>query len=95
MTTNLAKLFSKFYPAKSPSNENLIILHGLLGSSANFSAISKQKIFNGNLNVHLLDLRNHGHSSHLPTMTIPELANDVSNYINEKSLKSTYIMGHS
>jgi hypothetical protein len=41
-------------------NRNIIIHHGLMGSSKNFRSISKNIAFSKFANVHLIDARNHG-----------------------------------
>lgn len=40
--------------------KNIIIHHGLMGSSKNFKGISKTPAFSNHCNVYLLDARNHG-----------------------------------
>ena len=41
-------------------NRNIIIQHGLMGSSKNFRTLSKTPAFSKHVNSHLLDARNHG-----------------------------------
>lgn len=40
--------------------DNLIIHHGLMGSSKNFRTISKNSAVSDHVNSHLIDARNHG-----------------------------------
>lgn len=61
----------------------------------NFRAFSKTPCLNNNTDIYLLDLRNHGSSQHMPTMTIKDMSNDIVNFMNIHSLDTTYIMGHS
>ena len=42
--------------------DDMIILHGLFGMSDNWNSLAKR--FAKKINVHLLDLRNHGRSPH-------------------------------
>lgn len=78
---------------ENPGAPVVVILHGLLGSSRNWSTIGKalQKKFD----VHALDLRNHGHSPHTNTMRWSELVADVALYLEENSLTRAFLMGHS
>jgi pimeloyl-ACP methyl ester carboxylesterase len=69
-------------PSRGPHIHNLICLHGILGNQHNFRAFAKTPAFNTNTDVYLLDLRNHGDSEHLPTMQIPELSQDISNFMD-------------
>jgi Predicted hydrolases or acyltransferases (alpha/beta hydrolase superfamily) len=79
------------------SKLNLIVLHGLLGSHANFKNICKNDKIAKYATSYLVDLRNHGDSEHKETMTDAEMAEDVITLIKEKNLdsKGTVIMGHS
>lgn len=77
-------------------NENappLIILHGLLGSSKNWSTIGRH--LQTQYDVHLLDLRNHGASFHSSSMRWSELVSDVLRYIEDQNLAKIYLIGHS
>jgi pimeloyl-ACP methyl ester carboxylesterase len=73
--------------------EPLIILHGLLGSSRNWSAVGKS--LQANYDVHLLDLRNHGRSPHAESMRWAELSGDVRAYLDQHGLDSVVLLGHS
>jgi esterase len=90
------KLNFKFYPIERDSAdqaENLIILHGLFGSSKNWVSVSKQ--LSRFFNVFALDLRNHGDSSHTSDHSIPSMADDLAEFIEEHKLKSVWLLGHS
>ena len=71
----------------------LVILHGLLGSSRNWSTIGKalQKRFD----VHAVDLRNHGSSPHAGSMRWREMSADLQAYLDRQNIESTILMGHS
>lgn len=71
----------------------LIILHGLLGSSKNWTTIGRH--LQSQYDVHLLDLRNHGASFHANSMRWSELVADVLRYIDDKNLAKIYLIGHS
>lgn len=71
----------------------LIILHGLLGSSKNWTTIGRY--LQSQYDVHLLDLRNHGASFHASSMRWSELVADVLRYIDHKDLAKVHLIGHS
>lgn len=73
---------------------NLVMVHGLLGSKRNFRTISNSPLLGKHLNaVHLLDLRNHGESDHTQSMTLTEMAEDLTEYITP--LDNVVLLGHS
>ncbi|MFT4901514.1 MAG: esterase [Lentimonas sp.] len=78
---------------ENPSATPLVILHGLLGASRNWTTVGRalQKRFD----VHVLDLRNHGSSPHTETMRWNELTSDVKRYLQDNGLNEVCLMGHS
>jgi len=78
---------------ENPAAPALVILHGLLGASRNWTMIGKalQPCFD----VHALDLRNHGRSPHADAMRWAELCDDLQTYLNEQGLNEIHLMGHS
>ena len=90
------RLNSLHFQSPNPSaSDSLVVLHGLLGSSNNFRSIVKHPKISQKASSYLLDLRNHGESEHNPSMSLDDMAGDVLNFIQEKSLKDVYLMGHS
>ena len=71
----------------------LIILHGLLGSSRNWSTIGKA--LQDRFDVHALDLRNHGSSPHASSMRWAEMSSDLQAYLDRHKIRSMTLMGHS
>ena len=90
-----AHLRHQFIQSSTTTPYNLIVLHGLVGSSNNFRSLVSNPTIKSKVNSYLLDLRNHGFSEHKPTMEIQEMAADVVNFVTQKSLKNLIIMGHS
>ena len=43
----------------------------------------------------MLDARNHGKAEHTKTMTFPEMAYDLVDYIANRDMKDIYLLGHS
>lgn len=71
----------------------LVILHGLFGSTTNWRSVARALA--PTRTVHALDLRNHGASPWAQTMTYPEMADDVHQYIVSHGLQQAAVMGHS
>lgn len=78
---------------ENPSAPALVILHGLLGASRNWSTIGKA--MKDRFDVHILDLRNHGQSPHADSMRWSELTSDVKAYLRANGLKDVVLLGHS
>jgi len=72
---------------------DLIILHGLLGTSDNWQTLGKQ--FAENHRVHLVDQRNHGRSPHHPVHDYPSMAHDLLVFMDHQGIDSASIIGHS
>eukprot|EP01103_Thecamoeba_quadrilineata_P009165 TRINITY_DN18881_c0_g1_i1.p1 TRINITY_DN18881_c0_g1~~TRINITY_DN18881_c0_g1_i1.p1 ORF type:complete len:307 (+),score=46.78 TRINITY_DN18881_c0_g1_i1:147-1067(+) len=81
--------------------QDLIILHGLLGSGTNWSTVAKDLIATSKsldlpLRIHMLDLRNHGHSPHNQDASIQSMTEDLDLYIKTRTDQAPIILlGHS
>lgn len=73
----------------------ILILHGLFGCRSNNRTIAKQLNEKLQRDIYCLDLRNHGDSPHIKRHDYPSLAADVENFIIEKELGKSIILGHS
>jgi esterase len=71
----------------------MVILHGLFGSAQNWHSIAEHLA--KSYRVIVCDLRNHGVSPWAPTMSFPEMADDLEVLIDEKGLGSAIVLGHS
>lgn len=71
----------------------VIILHGLFGSARNWQGIARALA--ENYHVITPDLRNHGQSPHLDSMSYSEMANDVITIADKLNLDEIIIVGHS
>lgn len=71
----------------------VIVIHGLLGSSRNWSSFSKK--LSSQFHVISLDLRNHGYSGHADTMTYSEMASDILKLLEEFGFERVSLIGHS
>lgn len=80
----------RFENAGAPA---LFILHGLLGSSRNWTTIGRA--LQDRYDVHALDLRNHGSSPHAESMRWAELVDDLTAYLDANGIENCVLMGHS
>ena len=71
----------------------LIILHGFLGSSDNWRAMSKR--LSAHFKVYCLDLRNHGASPHSQAMSYPTMAEDLREFFAREKIDHGHLIGHS
>jgi pimeloyl-ACP methyl ester carboxylesterase len=69
------------------------LLHGLFGQAANFGAI--QRRLAAQRRVIALDLRNHGHSPHAPSMRYDDMAEDVLETLRALKALPCALVGHS
>lgn len=76
-----------------PGARPLLLLHGLLGSSANWHSIARA--LEGDYRVIVPDLRNHGRSPHSPDMDFPLMAADLAALIKRLELGAADLVGHS
>ncbi len=74
-------------------NADLVLLHGLFGSAANWQSIARR--FASERRVIVPDLRNHGRSPHSAQMTYPAMADDVHRLLGELGSERPYLVGHS
>lgn len=83
-------LYSKIEGSGKP----FVIMHGFLGMSDNWKTLGTQFAESG-VEVHMLDLRNHGRSVQSEVFNYQMMVDDVVQYCKEKELSSIYLLGHS
>ncbi|MEO0796476.1 MAG: alpha/beta fold hydrolase [Verrucomicrobiota bacterium] len=71
----------------------LILIHGLLGSSRNWT--SAGRLLAEHYEVFAVDLRNHGDSPHADSMSFDDLAADIVGFMDEHGLHGAHLLGHS
>ncbi len=81
------------YKQLGDAGEDLIILHGLLGSLDNWITIAKQLA--ENYRVWLVDQRNHGKSPHSEDHSFRLMADDLKQLMDEQEISSAVLIGHS
>lgn len=84
------KLFYREIEGQGP---NIIILHGLFGSSDNW--LPQAKMLAGHYRVFLPDLRNHGQSPHADEFNYQLMAEDIREFIRQHRISAPVVIGHS
>ena len=84
------KLFYREIEGQGP---NIIILHGLFGSSDNW--LPQARMMGGQFHVFLPDLRNHGQSPHTDEFNYKLMAEDVNEFIQQHQISDPVLIGHS
>ena len=77
----------------SGNGKPVILLHGLFGSGDNLGSLAKA--ISESFRVYSLDLRNHGRSPHTDRMDYPAMAEDVAEFMDDQSIPSAHLLGHS
>jgi len=83
----------KLNHTKIGSGSELIVLHGLFGSSSNWRTIAAKLA--DQFTVYSLDARNHGDSSWSESMSYNEMAEDVVHFLDDHQIQSADVIGHS
>eukprot|EP00051_Salpingoeca_urceolata_P007295 m.96455 g.96455 ORF g.96455 m.96455 type:complete len:248 (+) comp15191_c1_seq3:149-892(+) len=73
----------------------IVFCHGLFGRGKNFNTVSRQIAERTGRKVYLLDLRNHGSSPHLPSVSYPDQAADLRQFAENEGLENMVLVGHS
>lgn len=82
-----------FYREIGGQGPNIIILHGLFGSSDNW--LPQAKMLSDQYRVYLPDLRNHGQSPHTEEFNYRLMAEDVREFIQHHQISAPVLIGHS
>lgn len=81
------------YFRKHGNGKDIIILHGLFGSSDNWMSIGK--VLSEDFTVWALDQRNHGQSPHSEKFDYEIMAEDLNEFIDKHQINIPNIIGHS
>ncbi|TVR97857.1 MAG: alpha/beta fold hydrolase [Rhodospirillales bacterium] len=76
------------------AGQPIVMVHGLFGSERNWQAIAK-RLAEAGYRALTVDLRNHGRSPWTPTMSLPEMAEDLAAFVEDRGLAAPVILGHS
>lgn len=82
------------YKEYGTGDNNLIILHGFLGSLDNWHSLATEWA-NAGLHVFALDQRNHGKSPHTSSHSINLMVDDVRDFMQQHQLNKASVLGHS
>lgn len=72
---------------------NLIILHGLFGSSDNWMSIGK--MLEKDFTIWAIDQRNHGQSPHDEVFNYQAMSDDLDQFIRSHQIEDPFLIGHS
>ncbi|MEI6146234.1 MAG: alpha/beta fold hydrolase [Methylococcales bacterium] len=75
------------------SRPPLLILHGFFASSRNWRQVAEKLAVD--YHVYVLDMRNHGSSPQNPQMDYVSMSADVLRFMDDKSLNTASLLGHS
>lgn len=82
------------YKEYGTGTNNLIILHGFLGSLDNWHTLATEWSKQG-LHVYAIDQRNHGRSPHTEHHSLALMVNDLEDFMQQHQITSSIILGHS
>lgn len=83
----------RLFYKKSGSGDPMVILHGLYGSSDNWSAIGRE--LEKHFTIYLVDLRNHGRSPHDDRHSYELIREDLLLFMENAGLGKALFLGHS
>ena len=87
-------LYNRKYEAVAGQHKPaLLVLHGLYGQQGNWA--THARVLAEDFTVYALDGRNHGQSPHADSMTLQEMAQDVSDTMDALGLPQAHLLGHS
>ena len=78
---------------KTGTGPNMVILHGLYGSSDNWLTVCK--LLENSFEIFIPDQRNHGKSPHSSEFDYDFLSEDIIQFIQAKKLNKIILIGHS
>ncbi|EEB92032.1 hypothetical protein MPER_09515 [Moniliophthora perniciosa FA553] len=73
----------------------MFILHGLFGSKRNWQSLGKHYARVLKRPVYIMDLRNHGESTHARPHTYEAMTADILSFLKQHALKDITMLGHS
>jgi len=82
-----------FFREEGKEGKNIVIVHGLYGSSDNWLTVGKK--LGLNYHVYLVDQRNHGRSPRNSIHTYEAMKEDLAAFFRKQGLTKATIIGHS
>lgn len=82
-----------FFREEGSKGKNIIIIHGLYGSSDNWLTVGKK--LGENHHVYLIDQRNHGFSPKSDVHSYQAMTEDLAEFFDQHQLEKAIVIGHS
>jgi len=82
-----------FFREEGVSGKNIVIIHGLYGSSDNWFSIGKK--LGEKFHVYLIDQRNHGRSGNTDIQTYDAMEKDLFDFFEKHRIQKAVVIGHS
>lgn len=82
-----------FFREEGKEGKNIVIVHGLYGSSDNWLTVGKK--LGVNHHIYLIDQRNHGHSPNSDIHTYEAMKEDLAEFFGKHNLTKAIVIGHS
>jgi esterase len=83
----------KLHFSRTGEGPPVVLLHGLFGAGGNLGALARA--LQDRFDVYSVDLPNHGRSDWLANADLPAMAEAVRQWLDEQSLASVHVIGHS
>jgi len=82
-----------FFREEGSQGKNIVIVHGLYGSSDNWLTVGKK--LGKNHHVYLVDQRNHGRSPNADEHTYESMKEDLAEFFEKHKIDKAILIGHS
>ncbi|RKD90562.1 alpha/beta fold hydrolase [Mangrovibacterium diazotrophicum] len=82
-----------FFREEGSQGKNIVIVHGLYGSSDNWLTVGKK--LGKNHHVYLIDQRNHGRSPNAEEHTYELMKEDLAEFFEKHNIDKAILIGHS
>lgn len=92
MSSVAAQLY--YYEKGHENNQEVVLLHGLLGTARNLHRLAETIAFEG-YRVWAIDQRGHGHSPHTKSYSIGEMSDDLIEFLTLRHIHQPILVGHS
>ncbi|MCW0484357.1 alpha/beta fold hydrolase [Gaoshiqia sediminis] len=82
-----------FFREEGSPGKNIVIVHGLYGSSDNWLTTGKK--LGAHYHVYLIDQRNHGRSPNAPAHSYELMKEDLAEFFERQQIEKAIVIGHS
>lgn len=91
--TSKSNVLKLFFREEGAEGKNIVIVHGLYGSSDNWLTAGKK--LGAKHHVYLVDQRNHGRSPQSPDHTYEAMKEDLAEFFRVNQIEKATVIGHS